>query len=84
MYNLSIERSAEKNLRKLSSVYFTKIITKIQELSNEPHPKGCKKLINNENFWRIRVGDYRVIYEVIEVESIIKIYKIGHRKDVYR
>jgi mRNA interferase RelE/StbE len=74
----------EKDLRKLSSVYFPKIITKIQELANEPHPKGCKKLINNENFWRIRVGDYRVIYEVVEADSIIKIYKIGHRKDVYR
>ncbi len=84
MFALSVERSAAKDLKKLPSIYFPKIVSKIKELSNEPYPKGCKKLINNENFWRIRIGNYRIIYEVIESDNLIKIYKIKHRKDVYK
>jgi len=84
MFVLSVERSAEKELKKLPSIYFPKVIAKIQELSTDPYPKGCKKLINNENFWRIRIGNYRVIYEVIQLEKRINVYKIRHRKDVYK
>jgi len=84
MFAIYVERAAEKDLSKLPTIYLSNIISKIKELSKDPHPKGCKKIMSNENFWRIRIGNYRVIYEVIETDKVIKIYKIKHRKDVYR
>ena len=84
MFNLFIERSAEKDFKKLPTKHLSNVISKIKGLSKDSHPKGCKKLINNKNFWRIRIGNYRVIYEVIESEKSIRIYKVKHRKDVYK
>jgi len=84
MYEIYIERSAEKDLRKLSEQYFDKIIAKIKALTKEPRPYGSKKITNSENFWRIRIGTFRVIYEIDDAELKIKIYKVRHRKDVYK
>jgi mRNA interferase RelE/StbE len=61
-----------------------KIIEKAESLSEEPYPVGCKKLSGTiENLWRVRIGNYRIIYLVEEKIKIIKVTKIGHRKDVY-
>ena len=84
MYELYIERTAEKDLRKLPPQYFNTVLTKIKALSNDPRPKGSRKIINSEKFWRIRIGAYRVLYEISDAEHSIKIYKIRHRKDVYK
>ena len=84
MYEVLLERNAEKDLRKLPKNVFKQIITKIKLLANIPRPKGTKKLMDYNNFWRIRVGSYRVIYEIIDSSEIIRIYKIKHRKDVYK
>jgi mRNA interferase RelE/StbE len=53
-------------------------------LSNEPFPHGVKKLVGSEFSYRIRIGDYRVVYEVFESRLIIEIIRVRHRKDVYR
>jgi len=84
MYNIYLEAEAEKDLRKLPSFLFSSVIAKIKELSNNPRPGNCRKLKSTENFWRLRIGDYRVIYEIIDSSKRINIYKIRHRKDVYR
>ena len=84
MYELLIERSAEKDLQKLSAEYSTKITSKIKELASTPRPPGCRKIINSENYWRLRIGNYRIIYEILDVQKTIRIYRIKHRKDAYR
>jgi mRNA interferase RelE/StbE len=53
-------------------------------LAENPYPPGCKKLAGDEGFWRIRVGDYRVVYTVIQSKLVVLVVKIGHRREVYR
>jgi len=84
MYEIYLESSAEKDLRKLPHEQINNIAEKIKVLSKSPHPKGAKKLKDSNNFWRIRIGSYRVIYEVNQVSKKINIYKIKHRKDAYK
>lgn len=83
-YKLFISTTAEKSLRKLPKADITRIITEIQTLAVNPYPKGCRKLSGEENVFRIRVGTYRIIYEIEGKRLTVLILKIGHRKDVYR
>ena len=82
-FQISIERSAQKSLTKISKADQDKIIRSIQSLSDNPRPHGCKKLSSREA-WRIRIGNYRVIYEIDDRHSKILIVVIRHRRDVYR
>ena len=84
MYEIYLERSAEKDLRKLRPPFFNTVLTKIKALANNPHPRGSRKIMDSDNFWRIRIGAYRVLYEIIDSENSIRIYKIRHRKDAYK
>lgn len=84
MYDVLLERNAEKDLRKQPKKVFKQIILQIKLLADVPRPKYTKKLIDYNNFWRIRIGSYRVIYEIIDSSETIRIYKIKHRKDVYK
>ena len=84
MYEIYLERSAEKDLRKLRPPFFDTILAKIKALANNPHPRGSRKIMDSDNFWRIRIGSHRVLYEIIDSENSIRIYKIRHRKDAYK
>lgn len=83
MYQLSINNSVQSSLDKLSFAAVKRISAKLFELKSNPRPHGCKKL-HNEKGYRIRIGDYRVLYEVDDPKKTIIIYKIAHRRDVYR
>jgi mRNA interferase RelE/StbE len=84
VYEILLERRAEKDLRKLSSEPFQRIIAKIQSLSENPKPQGSRKIIGSKNDWRIRIGDYRAIYEIDEKEKLVKIMRVRHRREAYR
>jgi len=77
-------RSAKKDVRKLRQSEIPKILSATSSLADNPFPAGCKKLAGSEHNFRIRVGDYRVIYEVFESVRIVEIQQVGHRKDIYR
>ena len=64
MYEVLIERSAERDLRALDPEVFRRIVPRIRSLSQNPRPSGCHKITGSKNDWRIRVGEYRLIYEV--------------------
>ena len=81
-YKIEITSSAKKEVKRLDLQVIPRIIEKLKILTINPFPAGCKKLIAR-NGYRIRVGDYRIIYDVLEKEKVIKIYRIGHRKDIY-
>jgi mRNA interferase RelE/StbE len=82
-YNLQIKRSAEKELRRLPKADIRRIAQRIERLASDPHPAGCEKLFGDEGY-RIRQGDYRILYRVEEERRIVEVYKIGHRREVYR
>ena len=84
MYEILLERRAEKDLRKLSSELFQRIIAKIQSLSENPKPQGSRKITGSKNDWRIRIGDYRAIYEIDEQEKRVRIMRVRHRREAYR
>ncbi len=84
MYRILLERAAEKNLRRLSTDVHDRVIAAIQGLARNPHPPGCRKLTGAENDWRIRVGDYRVIYAIVEVIRVVRVHRVRHRREAYR
>ncbi len=84
MYEILLERRAEKDLRKLSSELFQRIIAKIQSLSENPKPQGSRKITGSKNDWRIRIGDYRAIYEIDEQEKRVRIMRVRHQREAYR
>ena len=82
-YSLRIKRSAAKELAGLPTQDRARIVTRIQGLAHEPRPPGCERLSGQERY-RIRQGDYRILYEINDDGLIVMIVKIGHRRDVYR
>ena len=84
MYIITIKKTAAKELNSLPFKIAAKITSAVNNLAKNPRPEGCKKLRGTiEDFWRIRIGDYRVIYTINDGIKIIEIRKIGHRKDIY-
>lgn len=84
MYEVIVERSAEKDLKKLSSEVRPRAVAALQALAKNPRPAGSRKLAGSENDWRIRVGDYRIVYEIADEIRIVRINRVRHRKDVYK
>lgn len=84
MYEIVIERTAERDLGQLSAEAFSAIISRIRALAGDPRPPGCRKIVGSKSDWRIRVGDYRVIYEIDDDHRIIRIMRIRHRREAYR
>ena len=84
MYRVFLERAAEKDLKRLSSEVHDRVITAIRGLVHNPRPPGCRKLTGSKNDWRIRVGDYRVVYEIADEIRIVRVNRVRHRREVYR
>ena len=82
-YGIQILRRAQKELAQLPRQEYERIREAVQNLSQDPRPQGCKKLTGREG-WRIRVGDYRVVYEIDDAQNQLTVLHIGHRRDVYR
>lgn len=82
-YRLEIKRSAAKELTLLPPKDRGRIITRIQALADEPRPVGAEKLSGQERY-RVRQGDYRILYEIEDEILRIMVVRIGHRRDVYR
>jgi len=84
VYRVLLERGAERDLARLSSEIHDRVIAAIQALTNNPRPPGCRKLVGSKNDWRIRVGDYRVIYEIADEIRLVRVNRVRHRREVYR
>lgn len=82
-YELLIKRSAAKELEALPTTYRHRVATRIQTLAGDPRPPGAEKLSGQQKY-RIRQGDYRILYEIDDGAGTVTIVRIGHRKDVYR
>jgi mRNA interferase RelE/StbE len=84
MYRVLLERSAEKDLARLSSELHDRVIASIRDLATNARPSGCRKLAGSKNDWRIRVGDYRVVYEIADEIRVVRVNRVRHRREVYR
>jgi mRNA interferase RelE/StbE len=81
-YTVLVLPSAQKQLSKLPNAMASRIEDKLLELEGDPRPPGCKKL-RGRDAWRIRIGDYRAIYEIHDGKLIVTVITIGHRREVY-
>jgi mRNA interferase RelE/StbE len=83
-YSISFARSARKELEHLSGDVAERILAKIETLAGNPRPVGVIKLHGQKNLWRMRVGDYRVVYSIDDFSKAVDVSVIRHRRDVYR
>jgi len=84
-YAVLLESQAEKELESLPKKILQRIDTKLQALSLNPLPRGATKLKGKESEgWRLRVGDYRILYHIDDKENTIRVYRIKHRREAYR
>jgi mRNA interferase RelE/StbE len=82
-YVLEIKQSAQKELNALDEALFTRIDRKILALADNPRPAGCKKLKGFKDQWRIRSGDWRLVYILDDAAKVISVTRIAHRREVY-
>ena len=82
-YRILILPRAQRDLAAASSPQFETLETKLLALGEDPRPPGCQKLSKREG-WRIRVGDYRIIYEIDDAQKFVTILRVGHRREIYR
>jgi mRNA interferase RelE/StbE len=83
VYEVRLKSSAQKELRSVEVGIRNRVIDALKLLSNNPRPHGCRKLIAARNRWRIRVGDYRVIYTIDERSLLVEIIAVRHRSKAY-
>jgi mRNA interferase RelE/StbE len=83
-YSVELTHTAEKQLRRLAKRDRSRVVEAIRKLAEKPRPHGARKLQGYDDVYRIRVGHYRVVYEVFDDRIVVIVLKIGHRKDIYR
>jgi mRNA interferase RelE/StbE len=84
LFSIQWRNSTKKDIRNLPRQDIARIVAAVTELANDPLPNGSQKLAGSERTYRIRVGEYRVVYEVLSGSRIVEIQRVRHRKDVYR
>jgi len=83
-YAIVFARSARKELQALDPTIARRVLRRIESLAMAPRPPGCKKLKGSDNLWRIRIGDWRVIYSIDDGKRLVDISAVRHRRDAYR
>ena len=83
-YEVAFARSARRELERLVPPLANRILSRIEALAREPRPPGARKVQGKQNLWRIRVGDYRVIYSVSDDQRVVDVVKVRHRREAYR
>ena len=84
-YRLSIKRSAVKELEAIAQkADLQRLVARIEALASDPRPPGCEKLAGHSDRYRVRQGNYRVVYSVDDAQRVVLVVKVGHRREVYR
>ena len=82
-YAIILKPAVEKELDRLPDAVFSRIDARILALADNPRPVGCKKLKGFADLWRIRIGDYRVVYAISDQAARLEVLRVGHRKEIY-
>jgi mRNA interferase RelE/StbE len=84
-YRLSIKQSAARELEDVAQKRDRqRLVARIEALAENPRPAGCEKLAGHSSRYRVRQGDYRIVYSVDDAERVVLIVKVGHRREIYR
>lgn len=83
MYEVLLERAAERDLKKLPRREFSRVIAAIRALAENPRPHGCRKISSSQRDWRIRVGSLRVLYEIDDKARIVRVMRVRRRPKAY-
>jgi mRNA interferase RelE/StbE len=83
-YAVTFARSARKELESLPTGVIERVLPRIERLADAPRPSGCRKLSGEQNLWRLRIGDYRVIYSVDDHRRTVEVNAVRNRRDAYR
>ena len=84
MYRIEFSHGAAKQLGALSGKIQKRIANRVDSLAQDPRPSGCVKLRGPEDIWRLRVGDYRVLYQVKDTEVLVLVLRVAHRSEAYK
>ncbi len=84
IYRVRLTSTAEKERKQLPVPLRSRIDSVIEGLKTNPRPPGVAKLSGSDNDWRIRVGDYRIVYEIDDSAKVVTVWRIAHRREVYR
>ena len=82
-YRIEVAPAAVRQLRKLDRVAQRRVQAAIELLASEPRPNGVKKLVGGDGEWRVRTGDYRIVYEIHDNVLLVLVVAVGHRRDIY-
>ena len=83
VYEVKLARSAKKEVKLLDGVIRVRVVHAFRSLTNDPRPPGCRKLVGATNRWRIRVGDYRILYSIDDSAHLVEIVAVRHRSKAY-
>lgn len=83
-YQIQVAPAAARQLRKLDPPTRRRVQAAIELLAEDPRPAGAKKLVGGQGEWRVRTGDYRVVYEIHDQVLLVLVLAVGHRRDIYR
>jgi mRNA interferase RelE/StbE len=83
-YTVEVAPAAQRQIRKLDSETQRRVLKVLEQLGAEPRPHDSIKLQAAEDFYRVRIGDYRVIYEISDRRLVVLVLKVGNRRDIYR
>jgi len=84
VHEVVIERKAQRDIKALPTEIFQRIVPHLKNLAANPTPPGCRKITGSRSDWRIRVGAYRILYEIDAKTKTVKIMRIRHRREAYR
>jgi mRNA interferase RelE/StbE len=84
MYRVRTSPDADKQLAKLDGSVRIRVAQRIDQLAENPRPPGCKKLKGDDNLWRVRAGDYRIVFSIHDDLLLVLVIRIAHRREVYR
>ena len=83
-YRVEFTTAAARQVKKLPRNIRTRVLDAIESLSDNPRPRGTRKLVGEETAWRLRTGDYRIIYEILDETLTVTVIRAGHRREVYQ
>jgi len=84
VYEVLLTSQAQRDLRRLPADVFERVAGVIRALSRTPRPPRCRKIVGSRSDWRLRIGDYRVVYEVNDASRLVRVMYVRHRRDAYR
>ncbi len=84
MHDVLLERAAQRDLKGLPAAEFARVVARIRGLVGNPRPPGSRKLRGSQSDWRLRIGDYRVIYEIDDGAKVVRVMRVRHRSEAYR